>query len=483
MQLPWAGPVAVLLFIVGRAENIVHRCTGGILMEQNRFGSGVVREPARHVNVIRKADVVVVGGGPAGVSAAIAAARNGADTVLIERYGHLGGMATGGLVILIPHLSAGTAVQEVRGMAWEWIERLDAMGGTLRPRKEEIGSDAPHIVEKYKRYFGFTIQDRVRMSVYVDPEMLKCVLNDMIEEAGVKLYLHAWGSQAISQDNAVRGVVFESKSGRQAVMGDITIDTTGDGDLIESAGADFDDSLDPELRSSMMALVFRVGNVDMESFFLFKERDSSRWYELIKKIQKFKGFHVCLPSHRNDVCWFNNWIPKVHPLNIEDLTHVEVDVRKRMLATHQFFKKNVPGFGQSYILDTASQIGTRGSRRLVGEHILTYKELRAGVCPKDTIAVIPSLHHNVSDAWPNGYVPYRSLVSKRVDDFLVAGRCFSSDAAANDLLNLIPFCVMMGQAAGTAAALALDIDVKPRDINCETLKKRLVGQGCFLPGV
>lgn len=440
-----------------------------------------ISEPARDIQVIRKADVVVVGGGPAGVAAAVAAARNGADTVLVERYGHLGGMATGGLVILIPHMSAGTEVMEIQGACSEMIDRLNVLGAAHHPKKEHVGLSDEAIVRKYKRYFDFTVEGRVRMSVYTDPEMLKCILNDMVEEAGVKLYLHSWGVRAVKEGEAVHGVIFESKSGRQAILGRLTIDSTGDGDMIESAGAEFDGAIDPKLRSSNLALVFRVGNVDAEKFNEFKENEEAKWNELIQEIQKLKGYHVCLPTSREDVRWFNNWIPNVHPLNVEDLTWVEVNVRKRMLVTHGFFKKNVPGFKDSFILDTASQLGTRGSRRMIGEHILTYDELRSGKIHDDTIAVIPPLKHNVSDEWPNGYIPYRSLVPVKMEDFLVAGRCFSSDTVANDLLNLIPFCVAMGQAAGTAAAIALDEGVKPREVKYSVLKKRLVDQGAYLP--
>ncbi|MFC1819638.1 FAD-dependent oxidoreductase [Thermodesulfobacteriota bacterium] len=440
-----------------------------------------IKEPEREIKVIREADVVVVGGGPAGVAAAVAAARNGADTVLIERYGHLGGMATGGLVILIPHMSAGTEVMEIQGTCLEMIERLNSLGAALHPPREHLGLADDGIVKKYRHFFDFTVDGRVRMSVYYDPEMLKCVLNDMIEEAGVKLYLHSWGAKAITENNSVKGVIFESKSGRQAVLGKVTIDATGDGDMIESAGADFDGAIDKNLRSSNLALVFRVGNIDADKFNDFKENEVAKWNECIEEIRKLEAYHVCLPTNRPDVRWFNNWIPNRHPLNIEDLTWVEVNVRKKMLVTLDYFKKNIPGFKDSFILDTASQLGTRGSRRLVGEHILTYDELRAGKIHEDTVAVIPPLKHNVSEEWPNGFIPYRSLVPIKMEDFLVAGRSFSSDAVTNDLLNLIPFCVALGQAAGTAAAMALDQGIKLRKVDYEALKKKLIDQGAYLP--
>ncbi len=153
-----------------------------------------ITEPARQTRVSKETEVLVVGGGPAGIAAAIAAARNGAATTLLERYNHLGGMATGGLVILIPHMSAGTQEQEVAGICQEMVDRLDAIGGARHPNRKDLGSTDPQLISRLEHYHDFVVDGKVRMSVIVDPELLKCVLNDMIVEAGVKLYLHSWGA-------------------------------------------------------------------------------------------------------------------------------------------------------------------------------------------------------------------------------------------------------------------------------------------------
>jgi hypothetical protein len=152
-----------------------------------------------------------------------------------------------------------------------------------------------------------------------------------------------------------------------------------------------------------------------------------------------------------------------------------------MLQVHEILRKKMPGFQKSFILDTASQIGTRASRRLRGEYVVTEQDIRSGTVYDDTIAAIPPFRENVSVKSPNKCIPYRALVPRVTENLLVAGRCFSSDMPANDVLNLIPFCVAMGEAAGTAAALAVRNHLMPRKVDHRILQKRLVDQGVWLP--
>lgn len=435
--------------------------------------------------VIEEADVVVVGGGPGGHSAAIAAARNGAKTVLLERYGHLGGMATGGIVIQIPHMSDGGTEPVIAGLALEWLERLDKIpGGTLRPRMEDIGSSDPNLVAKWRRFPGNVINGHIEHTAWVDPELLKCVLNDMVEESGIKLYLHSWGTRALVEGNTVQGVVFESKSGRQAVLGKIIIDGTGDGDLLPSAGAEYDGKWDNTSRSSMMALVIRLGNCDYQKYCDFKESQPEKHKELIGELTKYAGTLLLpLPSPRNDVIWLNNWIPNLDCTKVEDLTKLEVMMRKIMLKGFEFIKKNIPSFENSFILDTAPQTGTRGARRLTGEYKLTKDDFQS--CRKfdDTIAVFPRLGPPGVAEVKRVYIPYRVVVPVKVEGLLVAGRSFSSDMYANNAANLIPHCIAIGQAAGTAAAIAVKREISPRKVDYRELQKTLISQGATLPGI
>jgi hypothetical protein len=191
-----------------------------------------------------------------------------------------------------------------------------------------------------------------------------------------------------------------------------------------------------------------------------------------------------IPSPRNDVMWVNNWIPNLNCMNVEDLTTLEVEMRKKMRLCHTFLKKNVPTFEKSFILDTASQTGTRGGRRLVGEYVITKEDFSS--CKKfdDTIAVFPRMGPpgEKEDA-KHVYIPYRALVPAKVEGLLVAGRSFSSEYVVNDMANLIPHCIAMGQAVGTAAAMAVAKGISARKVDYKELQKKLSGQGVPLPGI
>jgi hypothetical protein len=443
-----------------------------------------VAEPARDIPVCREADVIVVGGGSAGVAAAVAAARNGADTVLVERYGHLGGLATGGLVILIMPMSDESGRVCIAGLCKEMIDRLAATGSSVHPKDEDLGSSDPDVVKYWlSRGPGFFAREgRVTLNSLFDPEYLKCVLNDMVEDAGVKLFLHSWGCRCIVEENRARGVVFESKSGRQAILGKTVIDATGDGDIFASAGAPFDATTNQSMRSSKLALVFRVGNVDYGKVQAFRAADQEGYSGLMTEIEGLGGLSMFLRSWREDVVWFNNFLPNLHGLNVEDLTWVEVNVRKKMRLTMDFFKKNVPGFESAFIMDTAPQVGVRATRRLIGQYVLTQDDLQSGRLFDDTIAAIPARQWAPSVKPSVVHIPFRSLVAVEIENLLAAGRCFSADQVANDILAPIQVCVALGQAAGTAAALALKAGVAPGQVDMAVLQRTLASQGVPLPG-
>jgi hypothetical protein len=445
---------------------------------------------------LREADVVVVGGGPGGIGAAISAARAGADTVLIERYGHLGGMATGGLVNIIPNLGDIYGKQHIAGLCQELIDRLDARHATSYPKKKDWGTADRKIVDYYLdanlRHFyvrldSNTGKEKVLYTVLVDPEVLKDELNTMVTEAKAKVLLHSWGTAPIMDGNTVKGVIFESKSGRQAILGKVVVDSTGDGDLLPLAGAECVSKIDPKLRISHLCFCFWIVNVNLKRVDEFKALKPQEYEELVQELTELGGFPFYfkgLLKNQESVIWFHPHIECSSQTDVEEMTRVDISSRKRALITWEFSKKYIPGFEKSFIMLTAPQLGTTGGRRIVGEYMLTEKDMNRTEPFEDTIAVFADNDRGEpSLKYPEMYIPYRSLVPREVEGLLVACRAFSSDDSVNNLFNLIPHCICFGQAAGTAAAMAIKENISIRKVNYKALHNSLKKQGVILPSV
>lgn len=458
-----------------------------------------ITEPARKIKVWREADVVVVGGGPGGVASAISAARNSAKTVLIERYGHLGGMATGGLVNIIPNLSDISGKQHIYGLTMELINQLDKRGGASYTRKKDRGSADKKAVAYYLdanlgwfyvRKDHNTGAQRVLYSAVVDPEILKDELNDMVLGAGAELLLHSWGTQVIMERNSVKGIFFESKSGRQAILGKVIIDATGDGDMFVAAGAELDNECDNKRRTAWLALVWWLTNVNIRKYDSFKASQPERYKELMQELGKLGGypyfFKGILKNQPNTV-WYHcmqRQPERTDAMDVGQLTKIDVQARKRALITYDFMKKYVPGFERCFIMLTAPQLGTQGGRRIIGEYTLTEKDMETDEVFEDTIAVLANNDYGeISAKHPTLCIPYRCLVPKRVDGLLVAGRAFSSADTINETFNIIPHCIAYGQAAGTAAALSVKERIEPRKVDYKALRANLVKQGVNLPSI
>jgi hypothetical protein len=465
----------------------------------NKPSVNSITEPAREIKVYREADVVVVGGGPGGIGSAIAAARSGADTVLIERYGHLGGMATGGLVNIIPNLSDINGKQHLFGLNQELIDRLDARGGTSYPKKEDWGTTDRKVVDYYLdanlgwfyvRYDHNIGKQRVHYTAVVDPEILKDEFNDMVLEAGVNLLLHSWGTLPIMEGNTARGVIFESKSGRQAILGKVVIDATGDGDMFVAAGAECDNECDNKRRTAWLALVWWMANVDIKKLDEFRASKPDKYKELMQELAKLGGypnyFKGVLQNQQN-VLWYHCMQPqpeRTDAMDVEQLTRIDILSRKRALITYDFMKKHVPGFENCFIMLTAPQLGTQGGRRIVGEYTVTEKDLETDEVFEDTIAVLANNDSGeISAKHPTLCIPYRCLVPRQTEGLLVAGRAFSSADTINEFFNIIPHCIAYGQAAGTAAAMAVKAGIQPRKVDYKALRDNLVKQGVNLPTV
>jgi hypothetical protein len=460
-----------------------------------------ITEPARQTKVFREVDVVVVGGGPGGFASAVAAARSGAKTMLLERYGHLGGMATGGLVNIIPNLSDISGKQYVFGLTQELINRLSARGGASYPRKKDWGTTDRKLVEYYNDALGWFYirkdpniggKERLLYSAVVDPETLKDELNDMVKEAGVDLLLHAWVTKPIMDGDNVKGIIFESKSGRQAVLGKVIIDSTGDGDIFVAAGAEYDGKLSPKIRGAWLAFVFWITNVNLKKVDEFKKSQPEKFAELMRELAHLGGyphyFKGVLKSQPNTI-WYHCFQPRPDgkpsdAKDVEELTRVEVSARKRALITYEFMKKYVPGFQKSFIMLSAPQLGTQGGRRVIGEYTLTPEDMESDEIHEDTIAVLANNDNGeISARHPSLCIPYRCLVPRRIEGLLVACRAFSSEDSMNQIFNIIPHCISYGQAAGTAAAMAVKTGVQPRKVDYKALRANLVKQGVRLPKI
>jgi len=446
-------------------------------------GNAVI-EPAREIKVCDEADVVVVGGGPGGMGAAVAAARSGAKTILVERYGCLGGMATGGLVTAFPNMCNDDGVVLIKGLNEEMMQRLRDRDACDHPPRELWGSRDPKQVAYYRQLSMFyTMRGMVNYAVHVDAEELKCIYDDMAREAGIKLYLHSWGTSAIvdSSSGKVCGVVFESKSGKQAIRAKVVIDSTGDGDLLPGVGAGFETDTGKGTRVSHASHCFWIANVDTAKFDEWKSTPEGE-KELQARLQEgFKaGAHprgaATLLPHQEGLRWF--WTrEECDQIDVKALTRVELNGRIKMRKTIDFLRANIPGYEESYLVLSSPQLGTRGSRRVIGDYMLNKGDADAGKTHDDTVALFP----RGGSGGPDLHVPYRALIPRGVDGMLVACRATSMDLEISEYLNLIPHCVAFGQAAGTAAAQAAQAGVGVRDIDIKALQSDLKKQDVVLP--
>ena len=428
-----------------------------------------IQEPAHDVKVAAQADVVVVGGGPAGVAAALAAARNGSSVTLLERYNHLGGLASGGMVLVLDDMWD-SHLQEisVRGICMEMIERMADVGLAEFPRQHEWGT-LPESVKRWKRWGTFDFHSKSKPSpicfaAAFDPDGFKRATLEMIQQAGIELRLHSWFSRTLVEDGVVRGVICDTKNGREAILGKVVIDTTGDLDVAASAGA-------PHIQGSyIVTTVFRLGGVDVEEAERFENEEPEAFQKLDREIKHMLGGaweYWWLRTPLPGVVWCNcPHMPGLDGLKVADLTRAEVQGRSTMHRVVEFVRANLPGFGNCFVVDMAPQTGIRQTRLLEGEHVMS----------KDDIAQRTRFADSVARG-RDYYYPYRTLVPRSVENLLVAGRHYSSSSAAQKMSREIPPCMAMGEAAGVAAAMAVQSDVLVRNVDIPKLQSLLRAQG------
>lgn len=417
--------------------------------------------------VVSRSDVVVVGGGPAGVSAAVSAARSGASVTLVERYPALGGLASGGMVLVLDDMSNGPEVS-VTGIVSEYVERLDRMGLVMVPPAEDRHSST-EMWNKWGRWgtFDFHSHSNPKPICYAaafDPDGWKRVSNDLVRESGVNLRLHSWFSRAIVEDGRMAGVVCETKQGPQAMLADVVIDTTGDIDVASRAGASYTKD------SYLTTLVFRLGGVDTDTAERFEQENPREARALNRKVKRLLGGAW-------DLWWLKTPVPGVvwcncpHMTGFDgtdpaSLTAAEFEAREKMIASIDYVRANLPGFENCYLLDVAEQMGVRQTRLLEGEYVVTKDDITNRRHFPDTVA-----------RGRDYYTPYRALLPREVDQLLVAGRHYSATPDAQRISREIPPCMAMGQAAGIAAAMAVDKGITVREVEPGLIQTRMREQG------
>jgi len=439
-----------------------------------------IEEPARQIPIYGEYEVAVLGGGPAGIAAAVAAARAGRKTLLVERYGFLGGMGTAAGVTNFCGLHAnvhGELHRVVQGIASDLLARIDRLDGLNKP----------HL-----------ILGKILAQAY-DTAAYKIAADDLLAAHKVDILFHALGAGVAMQDQARIDALFvETKAGRQAVRADIFIDCSGDGDLAAWAGAPFEvgDAAGHMLYPSMM---FRLNNIDPAT-----AGEAWRTIPQLMEQAEAKGTHqfprkaAIVRPQRSPIEWRVNFTQlkrgdgsAINGLAPDDLTRGEIDGRRQAIQAFQFLR-TVPGFEKSYIVDLPPQLGIRETRRIVGGYQLSGDDVLGCASFADSIGVNgwPIEEHVAGDVifkFPpipesRGYneLPYRMLVPEKIDNLLVAGRCASMTHEGQSAARVSGACFAMGEAAGAAASLALSGNRVPRDIAIERLQRALKERGAFI---
>ena len=438
-------------------------------------------------------DVAVIGGGSAGVAAATAAARNGASTVLVERYGFLGGTSTAGMVgpFMTSYTPDGKR-QLVAGVFQEVIDKMVQMGGAVDPSTTEAGSAWASFIDLgHANVTPFSV------------EALKMAALEMVCEAGARIRFHTSFVDVVMQDQQIDGIGILDKAGLGLLRARTVIDTSGDGDIAAKAGAPFEVGRKADGKMMPVTLFLTIGNVDDERVIAWmKEHEvlhpGERLFECIVKQARESGDWTLerefLNIYREPTPgqWRVNTtrVQNVDGTNPDDLSRAEIESRRQAWELIRFFRSHCPGLENAQLLATGTQVGVRETRHILGDYVLNGADVLEGRKFEDSIAQC-SYPIDIHDPQgPRGRlegihadhyeIPYRCLVPRDVENLLVAGRPISADHEGAASARVIPPCYATGQAAGTAASLAIKQGVAPRDVDIDQLRTTLSEQGAIV---
>jgi hypothetical protein len=462
----------------------------------------IIEETARKTPVLDETEILVIGGGPAGLSAAIAAAREGADTILVDRYGCFGGVITQCMMGTISWYRYAATV-EAGGLSLEFEKRAIDEGASFNVLGAALMD--PQIAALLEKE-GLWVEGQPTYQV-IDPEYFKHLADKLISEAGVKPLLHCYAVDTILEDKTIKGVIVESKSGRQAILAKRVIDATGDADIAYLAGVPCQVAPKNELMET--SVNFGCSGVDLERFFKYllgnrsklsdwgattgKEENAFTTY-LVEPFIKANSNRIIPEDVKIESFWGSfteaGEIPSVnavHMRNIDatdvwDLTKAEIEGRKYALWALNALKKYQPGFEHARLRTFGSSLGVRESRKIIGEYSITEEDVRnearfddsIGICPEFIdgydIAILPTTGRYFQ-------VPYGIIIPQKIENLLVAGRSVSGDKISHAATRQMVCCCVTGQAAGISAAVSLKSNSKPRDVNISQIQKVLKKQG------